>query len=59
MWVAARAFFLLAGVEPPLQTLSVGHLILPLGMDEGRLWVLMLLDGLPNGSPCEYTVPIR
>jgi len=33
--------------------------ILPLSVDEDRLRVLILFDGLPNGAPCEYTVPIR
>jgi hypothetical protein len=33
--------------------------ILPLGTDEDRLRVLVLFDGLPNGSPCEYSVSMR
>ena len=33
--------------------------VLPLGMDEDRLQVLILFDGLPNGAPCEYIVPLR
>jgi len=33
--------------------------ILPLGVDEGRLRVLVLFDGLPNGAPCEYSIPLK
>ena len=33
--------------------------VLPLGFDENRLNVLILFDSLPNGAPCEYSVPLR
>src|SRR4051795_2053668 len=31
--------------------------VLPLGLDEDCLRVLILSDSLPNGAPCEYRVP--
>jgi Protein of unknown function (DUF3616) len=31
--------------------------VLPLGLDEDWLRVLILSDSLPNGAPCEYRVP--
>ena len=31
--------------------------VLPLGLDEDWLRVLILSDRLPNGAPCEYRVP--
>jgi len=33
--------------------------VLPLGRDGDRLNVLILSDSLPNGAPCEYSVPLR
>ena len=33
--------------------------VLPLSRDGDRLRILILFDSLPNGAPCEYSVPLQ